>query len=334
VDATLKLPLTVKPGELFDYCSPNFHLLSAVMSHAAGSSMAAFARGRLFGPLGIKKYDWPSDPQGITVGWGDLRLHPHDTARIGYLYMRKGRWKDRQVLPEGWVEAATTPRFTAAGGQADYGYGWWLARGKFKGVYEARGRGGQGISVWPQADIVLVTTGGGYLRDRVVEALLPAVRSNRALPEDPLGVKNLAEAIGRAAGAPEPEPVRALPEAAFRISGKLFIMEENPLGLENFTMIFTDGATQARLVARISGRPYTYAVGLDGVYRFSGTSPSGDPAALRGQWETPELFALDYNEVTRINRFRMEFTFADNEVILVFQEPTGQIKGKTVGELR
>lgn len=332
IDAALELPLAVKPGTLFDYCSPNFHLLSAAMSRATGSSLAAYARDRLFGPLGIKKYYWPADPQGISVGWGNLRLHPHDMARIGYLYLRKGRWKDGQVLPEGWVKKAVTARYSTHGGQADYGYGWWLAKGRFAGAYEARGRGGQGISVWPQADIVLVTTGGGYDRDRLVEALVPAVLSNRALPENPQGLKKLAKSVAEAARGPVPGPVRAVPETAARISDKLFIMEENPLGLESFSMNFAEGVSQARLVAKVSGREYRYAVGLDGVYRFTETSPSGDPAALRGRWETPERFALDYNEVTRINRFRMDFTFTGDEVNLLFDEPTGQIKGEIKGE--
>jgi hypothetical protein len=252
-------------------------------------------------------------------------------ARIGYLYLRDGRFRDRQVLPEGWVEAATTPKLAVNGGDADYGYGWWLARGKFKGVYEARGRGGQGISVWPQADIVLVTTGGGYDRDTVIEALLPAVRANRALPENPGGMENLGRAVAQALMAPEPGPVPALPPMSGRISGRLFTLKANPLGLEDFSMVFKTGVPEAELAASISGRRYLYTVGLDGVYRFSETSPSGDPAALRGRWEASERFSLDYNEITRINRFRLVFTFSGDTVTLTYSEPTGQITGEIKG---
>ena len=176
VHAALSLPVVETPGEQFDYCSPNFHLLSAAVARVAVTSLAGYARDRLFEPLGIDEYSWPADPQGVTIGWGDLRLHPYAMAKIGYLYMNDGLWREKRVLPAGWVKAATTPRLPVPGGNADYGYGWWLARGRFKGVYEARGRGGQSITVWPEADILLVTTGGGYPRDPVID-LLPEQRN-------------------------------------------------------------------------------------------------------------------------------------------------------------
>jgi len=331
VDASLSLPVVQTPGERFDYCSPNFHLLSAAVARAAGTSLADFARGHLFEPLGIDEYSWPADPQGVTIGWGDLRLHPYAMAKIGYLYMNDGLWKGQRILPAGWVKSATTPRLSTPGGDGDYGYGWWLARGRFKGVYEARGRGGQSITVWPEARILLVTTGGGYPRDPVIELLLPAVKSNSPLPENPGALEDLTWAVSAAAMAPEPASAGTLPPMARQVSGQRYDMEENLLGLEVLTAEFASGSAQARLTARISGREYRYTVGLDGVYRFSETSPSGDPAALRGQWETGERFILDYNEVTRINRFRMEFTFSGDDVALVFSEPTGQIAGKVMG---
>jgi len=255
-------------------------------------------------------------------------------ARIGYLYLNNGLWKGQRVLPAGWVREATTPRLSTPGGEADYGYGWWLARGRFEGVYEARGRGGQSITVWPQAEILLVTTGGGYSRDRVVDLLLPAVRSNGSLPQNLAALEDLGKAVATAALAPEPDPVEPLPREAEQISGRRYDMEENPLGLQSLTFAFTPGAAQALLEARVGGREYRYAAGLDGVYRLSETSPSGDPAALRGKWETGQRFVLDYNEISRINRFRMEFTFQGDEVVLVFSEPTGQIAGKVRGYSR
>src|SRR5262249_49751990 len=64
----LQTPVTRTPGEKFQYLSTNPHLLSAVLQDATGLSAAEFARQELFGPLGIKKFGWPSDPQGVTLG--------------------------------------------------------------------------------------------------------------------------------------------------------------------------------------------------------------------------------------------------------------------------
>jgi CubicO group peptidase (beta-lactamase class C family) len=59
VKAALNLPVTVKPGAKFDYCSPNFHLLSAALQRATGTSLASYAREHLFAPIGIREYKWP-----------------------------------------------------------------------------------------------------------------------------------------------------------------------------------------------------------------------------------------------------------------------------------
>jgi hypothetical protein len=82
----LELPSVVPPGAEFAYCSPGSHVLSAMISRAAGANALAFARDNLFGPLGIQSAIWPADPQGVTHGWGDLQLHPRDMARIGQLF--------------------------------------------------------------------------------------------------------------------------------------------------------------------------------------------------------------------------------------------------------
>jgi hypothetical protein len=252
-------------------------------------------------------------------------------ARIGYLYLNDGMWKKHQVLPHGWVKTAITPRLSTPYGGADYGYGWWLAKGNFKGVYEARGRGGQNITVWPQMGILLVTTGGGYDMDTIINALLPALSPSVPLPENPSAVKDLDTAVAAAAEAPEPEPVGILPATARSVSGRWFSIESNMLGLERLRMTFKEGTDKADLTAKVADKEFNYQVGLDGVYRFSETSPSGDPTAVRGRWTAQDRFVLDYNEITRINRFRMELNFSGERVNLIFSEPTGQIKGKVRG---
>ncbi|UCG39450.1 MAG: serine hydrolase [bacterium] len=331
--AIRSIPVVDPPGEAFDYCSPNYHLLSAAVTRASGMPLGDFARERLFAPLGIRSYAWPQDPQGISFGWGDLRLRPADMARIGYLYLNDGMWKDRRVLPDGWVKAALKQRLATPDGRAGYGYGWWLATGDFKGVYEARGRGGQNITVWPQRGIILVTTGGGYDRDTVVNALLPAVRSDGPLPENPGAFEDLGRAVAAAVLPPDPEPVGRLPVLARTVSGRWFTMDDNILALRRFRLSFREGAEEAALTVDLGGEEYDFTVGLDAVYRFSGTSPSGDPAAVRGNWTAGNRFILDYNEVPRINRFRMEMTFAGDEVRLAFSEPTGQLAGEVKGRI-
>lgn len=85
VQSILELPMASDPGSKYAYCSGNMHLLSAIIRKSSGQSALDFAREHLFEPIGIGRAYWPADSQGITHGWGDLKLHPHDMARIGYL---------------------------------------------------------------------------------------------------------------------------------------------------------------------------------------------------------------------------------------------------------
>lgn len=99
----------------------------------------------------------PSVSGGTRWG-GGVWIHAWDMARLGYLWLRGGRWQDRQVLPPAFVRAALTP--SAHG--PDYGYLWWLnTQGKnYPGlprtVYGARGAGSNTILIAPEHDLVIV----------------------------------------------------------------------------------------------------------------------------------------------------------------------------------
>jgi CubicO group peptidase (beta-lactamase class C family) len=125
-------PLDSAPGEAAAYSNATSHLLSAIVADATGQSTLAYARAKLFGPLGIATdnaleqtishwpltpaelgaYEqapvaWPKDPQGYHVGGSFLRLPARDLAKLGYLYLNGGRWDGAQVVPAEYVAAST-----------------------------------------------------------------------------------------------------------------------------------------------------------------------------------------------------------------------------------
>jgi len=106
----LDLPMVAEPGERFLYCSGGMHLLSGLISRTTGKSALEFARERLFAPLGVGQATWPADRLGISHGWGDLHLHPHDMAKIGYLWLNRGMWAGQRVVSAQWVDASTRPQ--------------------------------------------------------------------------------------------------------------------------------------------------------------------------------------------------------------------------------
>lgn len=95
---------------------------------------------------------------GGTRWGGGWWVNSRDQARYGYLFLRKGKWKDRQILSEKWVRMATTPGPVGP----DYGYLWWLnTQGKAwphapKSSFAARGHGSNMIWVDPEHDLVVV----------------------------------------------------------------------------------------------------------------------------------------------------------------------------------
>lgn len=157
----LSVPLVYAPGEVFAYSTLDAHLLSAVLTQVTGMSALAFANRSLFGPLGSRATTWATDPQGNSIGGSELYLTPRDLAKVGYLYLRRGRWEGSQLIPEEYLEASTRTQVTPGGSVVvsdTYGYLWWVSTvGPFASFY-AIGYGGQSIYVIPALDVVLITT--------------------------------------------------------------------------------------------------------------------------------------------------------------------------------
>ena len=152
----------------FKYSTAGAHLLSAILTRSTGQSAREFANERLFKPIGMKEipdykmkafgFDdlfgkdvkgWVHDPNGnSTGGWG-LTLTPRDMARFGLLYLNRGRWDHRQVVPAAWVDAST------ATNPNHYGYLWWLREEDRVSAYMAMGDGGHVICCIPEKDLVV-----------------------------------------------------------------------------------------------------------------------------------------------------------------------------------
>jgi len=95
--------IVTAPGEVFNYNSGNPHLMSAILTKLTGMSASDYAKAKLFGPLGITTWDWPHDPQGVSIGGYGLAMLPRDMAKIGYLYLRNGEWEGKPLLPPSWI---------------------------------------------------------------------------------------------------------------------------------------------------------------------------------------------------------------------------------------
>ena len=285
--------------------------------------MSAFdyARRRLFDPLGIREAGWPADPDGVTHGWGDLRLRPLDMARIGYLWLNDGRWKDEQIIPRSWMASAIRPHGRVL--DVEYGYGLWLNRSPDLDLFEANGRGGQRITVLRSKRVILAITGGAFEPGEIGAFILKAIRSDGSLPENPAATRRLDAAIGAARQAPGPSAQTPPPAAARLVSGKRYVLDANPLGWRAVTFRFASGGATFSLES--ADRTETRPIGLDGVPRLSRGGRFGFPVAVHGRWEGPSTFVLDYDEVANINAFVCQFTFEEQTLSLDLKERSGEL---------
>jgi CubicO group peptidase (beta-lactamase class C family) len=328
VQFMLDLPMAAEPGSKFVYCSGVMHLLSAIISQATGSSALEFARRELFQPLGIEDVIWPSDPQGVSRGWGDLHLRPRDMAKIGYLWLNQGRWEGRQIVPREWMQAATQAHSHPNFGSGEYGYGFWVYPNRNPPEYEALGRGGQRISVVSAKNIVVVFTGGEFEPGDIGKFIGESIKSDRPLPENQAGQTRLVEAISAAARTPA---VPATPMSKV-ISGKKYVVEANPLGLKSFSLTFSGRTEAVAHLESADGRVEQRPLGLDGIPRLSPGGRFGLPVALKGWWETSSTFVFDYDEVANINSYRFRLTFVYSDVSIELSEKTGLVNANFQGK--
>lgn len=159
VRAALAKPMVSEPGSTMEYSTGSSHLLSAILTRAAGVSTWQFAQQALAKPLGISLARWPQDPQGIYFGGNEMLLTPKQMVAIGELYLNRGHANGRQIVPASWVDVSCVPRTTSAwDSDRRYGYGWWIQEFDGGTACFAWGYGGQYILVFRELDLVVTAT--------------------------------------------------------------------------------------------------------------------------------------------------------------------------------
>ncbi len=202
VNAFLRSAYAYEPGSRFMYNSPATYMLSAIVHKVTGEKVLDYLTPRLFRPLGISGIDWEVDPSGINVGGWGLRLKTEDMAKFGQLFLQKGKWNGKQILPEEWVAKASSAQIFPPEGQREnsdwhQGYGFQMWRGRHE-TFRADGAYGQNIIVLPEKDAVIITTGESSdlqgLLNLIWDKLLPAFKEGKP-KKDPAGYRSLEEKL-------------------------------------------------------------------------------------------------------------------------------------------
>ncbi|MDB6137306.1 MAG: class beta-lactamase-related serine hydrolase [Verrucomicrobiaceae bacterium] len=284
VRAFLERPITHAPGSVFMYNSTATYMLSAIVTKITGQTVLDFLKPRLFEPLGITGMTWETCPRGInTGGWG-LSIPTEGLAKFGQLYLQKGKWNGRQLLPAPWVKEATTFKIqqpepakpNRPKEQNDwlqgYCYQFWRCQ---HGAFRGDGAFGQYTIVLPKQDAVIVMTGESHEMqgelDLVWQHLLPACQP-KALPavENQLST-NLAKLT---LALPRGHPILA---TAASLSAKTFKLDANDLGLTSLNITFNDNL--CTFTAMAGETPHAIVCGL-GQWQRGETSLPGTPPRL------------------------------------------------------
>ena len=191
-----------QPGSMWRYNSGLTLLLGGVLQKATGQYVDEFAGQYLFGPLGITENWWGKHPDGTVYAQGDLALKPRDLAKIGYLMLNKGKWKNNQIVSRQWVDKSTAALVDTHKG---YGYGYQWRHGKTTicgqevEAFWGSGTGGQKVYIFPNLDLVVVFASkifnnlSGHTRNESLLAnyIIPAVID----PDYQPGVVKLDDAV-------------------------------------------------------------------------------------------------------------------------------------------
>jgi CubicO group peptidase (beta-lactamase class C family) len=316
------LPRLQPAGTHFSYCSPGYHLVSAYISRTTGESLETNAARLLFAPLGITDWHWRTDPLGRTVGWGDLGLHPRDAARIGQMILDGGRFQNRQVIPEDWIETAARERIKTGQRDEAYGYGFWRPPGQTH-LIALEGRGGQLVALNPAEGLMVVVTGTGYPASAIASLFSSLVVSAGPVSENLAARTDLARATRLFAAPPTAGAVTQPGETARALLGAtLDVVEPNALGLRTLSVSQSGG--EGLFTGALMGVDVEAPVGFDGVARLGGNGMRGMPMVASGHWTAPNRLRLEVTSFGVAVRFIFDLQFrADGTVGIGLTEGTG-----------
>jgi CubicO group peptidase (beta-lactamase class C family) len=311
VKTFLAHPVPFKPGTHFLYNTSATYMLSAAVQKATDQTVLDYLRPRLFEPLGIENPTWEASPQGISAGGYGLSIRTEDIAKFGQLYLQKGKWQGKQLIPEAWVERATARQTSNGSNPASdwdqgYGYQFWRCR---HGAYRGDGAFGQYCIVLPEQDAVIaITSGLGNMQavlNLVWDKLLPGLKRGE-LPTDEVAAADLERTLKSLA---LKHPVEAgKPGNAV---GRTYAFPANDRKLETIALgSDKDGAVT--LVAHVDGKERRFACGRGAWVKGKGAwgSLPEQPVAAIGAWTADDVFTakLCFYEAPFIATVRLKFT--------------------------
>lgn len=328
VKTFLSQPVEHEPSTFFMYNTGATYMLGAIVHKVTGQILENYLKPRLFDPLGIVGYDWEKSPNGLnTAGYG-LRVFTEDIAKFGQLYLQKGKWNGKQLLPEKWIEEATRKETESQKGDNDwsqgYGYQFWRCK---PGFYRGDGAFGQFCMIMPEQDAVLVMTCESFDLQKTMnvayQTILPAI-SKEKLPENPSELAALKSDISQLSLA-FPKGVKTS-KMALKYSDKWFDLEKNAFNVPKISFGFYEDGGVLRIkdgqeIHKIAFGWEAWKVNKNGNKNFfpvANRTHIQSKIASTGTWLDDNTLQINFKFVETVHGDKMTVKFEDNKVSISF----------------
>jgi hypothetical protein len=291
---------------------------SAIVQKVTGQTVFDYLKTRLFEPLGIENPTWEMKQQ-YTYGGSGLHIRTEDIARFGQLYLQKGNWNGKKLVPAAWIETATS-RQTSNGSNPTsdwdqgYGYNFWRCR---PGCYRGDGAFGQFCIVMPEQDAVVAITSGTRnmqgVMNLVWDKILPALQSKPLDADAASQKKTFADARQLdAASATGSAP----PGVAVKWSGKTFTLSTNDQKIETVALEFGGAENSVTLVTRCNGIEQRIVCGKGAWIkgRMTYAALEEQPVAASGAWTADDTYTVRLSFYETPFRLTLGLKFAGDKL--------------------
>lgn len=179
-----------KIGKDYSYFTAGAIILGDIIHKSVPNGLASYADKNLFAPLNIKDYEWQYTPQNVASTAGGIQLRAIDLAKYGQLYKNNGKWNDKQIIGEDWVQKSLSKKVSQEYSgikNGYYGYLFWnkvyAINGKDYEVSFCTGNGGNKIFIFKDIPFVVVITASAYgmpnahttVDKLMIDYILPAI---------------------------------------------------------------------------------------------------------------------------------------------------------------
>ncbi|MBI9097431.1 MAG: serine hydrolase [Spirochaetaceae bacterium] len=323
----LNLPMVSAPGDRFEYSNMSSFLLTSILSRSTGQSPLDFAAENLFVPLGISDIQWPVSPDGINIGWGEMRIKPLDMAKIGLLVLNKGKWAEKQIVSSAYLKDSTKVQVETNTLQKNYGFQWWISD---ENQFMAVGFSGQYLIINRKENLIAVITSSlSEEKIQIPENLfnsfvLNSLGKETVLPENGLSFQKLVQLEERLSN-PATTPIGEFPVTAQAISSNKYKLTINNKSIDKIQFLF--GNRTAEVHVYYGENPEIYPIGLNGKFLLN----ENEDMAVKGAWMSENRFRFIMMEQGGSLRTKVVAEFFDDRIVLDIKNNTGEsslLKGR------